>query len=150
ELRRQVGDADWGFVAGMLRDYFTAGGTWDEAFCKVAEKKLGPVIWDQLKTFPHAASPDHLVKRLPTDAQAVVRELARRHTPLRRYIFRNTRELLRVYREKGLLKENIPHRDPRPVWVELRDGDEWPLYQRIEEYIRHHYQKYEAERKGLG
>ena len=28
--------------------------------------------------------------------------------------------------------------------------EEWSLYQRIEEYIRDHYQKYEAERKGLG
>ena len=28
--------------------------------------------------------------------------------------------------------------------------EEWKLYQRIEEYIRNHYQKYEAERKGLG
>ena len=78
-----------------------------------------------------------------------MRELARRHTPLRRYVFRNTRELLRVYRQKGLLKENIPYRDPRRVWIELRP-DEWALYQRIEQYIRDHYQKYEAERKGLG
>src|SRR5262249_13116415 len=37
----------------------------------------------------------------------------------------------------------------RQVWIDLRD-DEWELYQRIEQYIRHHYQKYEAERKGLG
>ena len=28
--------------------------------------------------------------------------------------------------------------------------DEGELYHRIEEYIRDHYQKYEAERKGLG
>src|SRR5262249_44403735 len=46
-------------------------------------------------------------------------------------------------------KENIPYRDPRQVWIDLRP-DEWELYQRIEQYIRHHYQKYEAERKGLG
>jgi superfamily II DNA or RNA helicase len=150
ELRRPVGDADWGYVAGILRDYFNAGGTWDEAFCGVAEQKLGPVVWDQVRAFTSAASPDLLVKRLPAEAQAVVRELARRHTPLRRYVFRNTRELLREYRRKGLLKENVPHRDPRPVWIGLRDDDEWPLYLRIEQYIRHHYQKYEAERKGLG
>ncbi len=149
ELRRPLGDADWGFIAGMLRDYFTAGGTWDASFCQVAEQKVGPALWDQVKGLPDASNPELLVRRLPADAQAVARELARRHTPLRRYIFRNTRELLRVYREKGLLKENIPYRDPRPVWIDLLP-DEWELYQRIEEYIRHHYQKYEAERKGLG
>jgi superfamily II DNA or RNA helicase len=149
ELRRPVGEADWGFVAGMLRDYFAAGGTWDELFCQVAGQKLGPATWDQVKTLPHAGNPDLVVRRLPADAQAVVRELARRHTPLRRFLFRNTRELLRVYHQKGLLKENIPHRDPRQVWIDLRP-DEWELYQRIEQYIRHHYQRYEAERKGLG
>jgi superfamily II DNA or RNA helicase len=149
ELRRPVGEADWGFVAGMLRDNFAAGGAWDEVFCRVAEEKLGPATWDQVKTLPDAGSPELLVRRLPAPAQAVVRELARRHTPLRRFLFRNTRELLRAYHENGLLKENIPHRDPRPVWIDLAP-DEWDLYQRIEQYIRHHYQRYEAERKGLG
>jgi superfamily II DNA or RNA helicase len=149
ELRRPVREADWGFVAGMLRDYFAAGGTWDEPFCRVAEQKLGPAVWDQVKTLPDANNPEWAVRRLPPEAQAVVRELARRHTPLRRYVFRNTRDLLRVYRQKGLLKENVPYRDPRPVWIDLQ-RDEWELYQRIEQYIRHHYQKYEAERKGLG
>ncbi len=149
ELRRPVGEADWGFVAGMLHDYFAAGGSWDESFCRVAEQKLGPATWDQVKALPDAGSPEGMVRRLPGEAQIVVRELARRHTPLRRYLFRNTRELLRVYRQKGLLKDNIPYRDPRQVWIDLRP-EEWDLYQRIEQYIRHHYQKYEAERKGLG
>jgi superfamily II DNA or RNA helicase len=149
ELRRPIGEIDWTFVAPMLRDYFTAGGTWDESFCRVAEEKLGPAVWDQVKALPSAANPETVLRRLPAQAHAVVLELARRHTPLRRYLFRNTRELLRVYRDKGLLKENIPYRDPRQVWIDMRP-DEWDLYRRIEEYIRHHYQKYEAERKGLG
>ena len=56
---------------------------------------------------------------------------------------------MRVYHEKGLLKENVPYRDPKPEWIEMR-SDEKSLYDQIEEYIRDHYQKYEAERKGLG
>ena len=75
--------------------------------------------------------------------------MARAHTPLQRYVFRNTRRLLRLYHEKGLLKENVPYRDPKPEWIEMRT-DEKTLYDQIEEYIRNHYQKYEAERKGLG
>ena len=75
--------------------------------------------------------------------------MARKHTPLQRYVFRNTRRLLRVYHEKGLLKENVPYRDPKPEWIEMR-SEEKSLYDQIEEYIRDHYQKYEAERKGLG
>ena len=49
ELRRPVAEADWGFLAAMLRDYFAAGGGWDELFCRVAEQKLGPAVWDQIK-----------------------------------------------------------------------------------------------------
>jgi superfamily II DNA or RNA helicase len=149
ELRRPVAEADWGFLTAMLRDYFEAGGDWDESFSRIAEQKLGPAVWAQVKGLPTAANPEYAVRRLPAQGQAAAREMARRHTPLRRYVFRNTRELMRVYRQKGLLKENIPYRDPRSVWIELRP-DEWLLYQRIEQYIREHYQKYEAERKGLG
>src|SRR5208283_1241214 len=61
----------------------------------------------------------------------------------------STRRLLRIYHEKGLLKENVPYRDPKPEWIEMR-SEEKTLYDQIEEYIRDHYQKYEAERKGLG
>jgi hypothetical protein len=149
ELRRPVGEIDWAFVTGMLRDYFASGGGWDESFCRVAEQKLGPVLWDQLRSLPSASNPEVVVRRLSGEAKAAALELARRHTPLRRYVYRNTRDLLRVYREKGLLTENVPHRDPRQAWIEMRP-DEWSLYLRIEQYIRDHYQKYEAERKGLG
>jgi superfamily II DNA or RNA helicase len=149
ELRQPVEDTDWPFVLGMLADFFAAGGQWDPSFCKVAEQRLGPAVWEQLRNLPHRGNPEAVIRRLPAAAQAFLKEMARRHTPLRRYIFRNTRNLLRVYREKGLLQENIPDRDPRPVWIDMRP-EEWEVYQRIEQYIRHHYQKYEAERKGLG
>ncbi len=47
------------------------------------------------------------------------------------------------------LWEEIPYRDPKPEWIEMKpEGAE--LYHRIEEYIRDHYRKYEAERRGLG
>ena len=71
------------------------------------------------------------------------------HTPLRRHIFRNTRPLLREYHRLGLLTDNIPYRDPRPEWIPMKPEEE-ALYHRIEEYITDHYQKYEAERRGLG
>ncbi|MBY0527368.1 MAG: DEAD/DEAH box helicase family protein [Gemmataceae bacterium] len=149
ELRQPVEDADWKFVLGMLADFFAAGGKWDPSFCKVAEQRLGPVVWEQLRNLPNSGNPEAVIRRLPANAQAFLKEMAKRHTPIRRYIFRNTRNLLRVYCEKGLLKENIPHRDPKPVWIDMQH-EESELYDRIEEYIRHHYQKYEAERKGLG
>jgi len=149
ELRLPVEDVDWPFVLGMLADFFAAGGKWESTFSMVAEERLGPVVWEQLRNLPTSGNPETIIRRLPAAGQAILKEMAKRHTPIRRYIFRNTRNLLRLYREKGLLKENIPHRDPKPAWIEMRP-EESELYRRIEEYIRHHYQKYEAERKGLG
>ncbi len=149
ELRQPFEDIDWTFVLNMLDDYFTTGGHWDDAFCRVAEGRVGAVAWDQIRALPRSRNADSVIRQLDGKAQGVLRQFAGRHTPLRRHVFRNTRTLLRKYREQGLLKENIPERRPKPEWIEMTD-EEWKLYERIEEYIRDHYQKYEAERRGLG
>ena len=149
ELRRPFEDIDWPFILGMLDDHFTTGGQWDEAFCRVAEGRVGPVAWDQIRRLPSSRNAESVIRQLDGAAQGALRQLAGRHTPLRRHIFRNTRPLLRKYREQGLLKENIPERRPKPEWIPMTDEED-TLYRRIEEYIRDHYQKYEAERRGLG
>ncbi len=149
ELRQPFEDIDWPFVLGMLDDYFATGGQWDEQFCRVAEGRVGSVAWDQLRRLPRSRNAEAVIRQLDGQAQGVLRQLAVRHTPLRRHVFRNTRPLLREYRKQGLLKENVPDREPRPEWIEMKP-EEWKLYERIEEYIRDHYQKYEAERRGLG
>lgn len=149
ELRLPVEDIDWPFILAMLEDHFTTGGQWDEAFCRVAEGRVGPVAWNEIRRLPSSRNAESVIRQLNGKAQGVLRQLAGRHTPLRQHVFRNTRGLLRKYRELGLLKENIPDRRPKPEWIEMTD-EEWDLYERIEEYIRDFYQKYEAERKGLG
>jgi hypothetical protein len=149
ELSRPFEDIDWPFVLSMLADYFGTGGEWDEQFCRVAEERLGPVTWHQLRRLHQSSNAEAVIRQLDIKAQGVLREMVTRHTPLRRHIFRNTRPLLREYHRRGLLKDRIPFRDPKPEWIEMKP-DEWELYERIEEYIRDHYQKYEAERKGLG
>ncbi|MCP4655039.1 MAG: SWF/SNF helicase family protein, partial [bacterium] len=67
----------------------------------------------------------------------------------RTFAWRNTRALLRTYRMQGLLDANVPERRPQNVWIALRD-DERALYERVEEYISDFYERYEAERRGLG
>lgn len=149
ELRQPFEDVDWPFVLSMLDDHFATGGAWDEQFCRVAEQRLGPVTWDQLRRLHTTSNADSVIRQLTPVPQAMLRDLATRHTPLRRHVFRNTRTLLREYHKRGLLKDKIPHRDPKPEWIEMKPEED-KLYHRIEEYIRDHYQKYEAERKGLG
>jgi SNF2 family DNA or RNA helicase len=149
QFRLPFAEMDWVFLLAMLRDFFATGGQWNERFCEDAERSLGPVVWDQIKNLPWSSNPEPTIKGLDPSGRKTLVALARAHTPLQRFVFRNTRRLLRLYHEKGLLKEIVPHRDPKPEWIEMRT-EEKSLYNQIEEYIRDHYQKYEAERKGLG
>lgn len=107
------------------------------------------MTWDQVRRLHESSNAESVIRQLDGKAQGCLRDLAARHTPIRRHIFRNTRTLLREYHKRGLLKDKIPYRDPRPEWIEMKP-EEAELYHRIEEYIRDHYQKYEAERRGLG
>jgi superfamily II DNA or RNA helicase len=149
ELRRPFDDADWDFVFDMVRDFLETGGELDPVFVQQAEAKLGLVRWQQLKMLVSGQDGSARLKGLSSQERALVIELVRRHTPLRRYLFRSTRRLLREYVRRGILRATVPRRDPTPVWIAMRD-DEQGLYDRIEEYITRFYRKYEAERKGLG
>ncbi len=149
ELRRPFADRDWDFLLGMLRDHLDAGGSLEPDFCEVAEHELGAVDWGVVRELPRSAKRKAAISRLTSLGRNVLEEMLRRHTPLQALLWRNTRSLLRKYREKGLLDANVPVREPRPRWVRMKD-DEQALYDRIEEYISDFYQKYEAERRGLG
>ncbi|NLE61803.1 MAG: DEAD/DEAH box helicase family protein [Planctomycetes bacterium] len=149
KARDSFQNADWPFVLGMLDDYLGTGGSVDDNFGRVAESRVGFVEWDQVKSLPTSGNQAGVLRQLSPTGQMVLIEMARRHTPIRRFIHRNTRSLLREYRSRGMLKENVPERDPRSEFIPMKP-DEDNLYRRIEEYIREFYQKYEAERRGLG
>ncbi len=150
EMRKPFGQADWEFVFDMVDDYLAAGGALDPVFREQVAADIGPVKWATLEELPRRhGERDALLKLLGPKARPHVIEMARRHTPLSRAIYRNTRDLLRKYREKGILKESVPARQPKIERVPLRP-DEESLYNRIEEYITQFYQKYENERRGLG
>jgi len=149
ELMKPFGEVDWDFVYEMVGDYLEQGGRLDPEFAEKACHALGVVDWDRLRRLPDDPCPSRTVRSLPENAKPYIVEMARRHTPLRGAMFRNTRDLLREYVRRGLLKENVPTRDPRLVWIPMRP-EEMRLYLRIEEYITNFYRKYEAERKGLG
>ena len=150
EMRKPFGQADWDFVFDMVGDYLEAGGELDPVFREQVAADIGPVKWATLEELPRRhGERTALLKQLGPKARPHVIEMARRHTPLSRAIYRNTRDLLRKYREKGILRESVPTRRPEIVRVPMRP-DEEALYDRIEEYITQFYQKYENERRGLG
>jgi superfamily II DNA or RNA helicase len=146
QLRRPFGERDWRFLHAMLADDLEAGGELDPLLRRTAERRLGGERWQAIDEWVtrggDAAGFD--------DAQEKVLDaLLRRHTPLKRFAWRGTRELLRVYRRRGLLAAAVPERRPRNVWIALT-GEERRLYRRIERYVSEFYQRYEAERQGLG
>jgi superfamily II DNA or RNA helicase len=149
QLRLPFEEVDWDFVFDMVGDFLQTGGELDAAFANEAQDRLGLVDWHQLKELPFATRRKSRLASLAPLARAMAVEMARRHTPLRRFLFRSTRRLLREYREKGLLQANVPTRQPHLEWIPMR-SEEDTLYRRIEEYISGFYQKYEGERKGLG
>ena len=150
ELRKPFVDTDWEFVFDLLNDHLQAGGELDANFAAQMEAELGPVKWAMLKALPdQSGQRQATIRALGAPARSGIKEMARLHTPLRRFIYRNTRALLREYVKKGILRENVPTRRPRIVRIPMRE-EEFALYQRIEDYISNFYAKYEAERRGLG
>lgn len=152
ELRDTVehfDEADWRFILAMMKDFLDAGGSLDPEFERQAEERLGPVGWKQIQGLPSSQRWEAVLRRASTDERAVLVEMAKRHTPLRKFMFRNTRRLLREYQRTGILKERIPYREPKLVWIELTRPEQ-DIYDRIDEYISDFYQRYEAERRGLG
>ncbi len=150
ELRRPLDEAEWSFVFRLSRSELAMrGGQVDPQLEATALRELGAVDWQRVQALIDDKVPHRSLQRLSPKARSIAVGMVKQHTPLRRLVFRNTRQLMREYARRGLLQDNVPVRDPRLVWIPMRD-EERALYERIEEYITHFYRKYEGEHKGLG
>lgn len=150
ELRKPFDKTDWELVFDLVKDFLAAGNSIDQNFRAQVIKELGPVKWSVLEELPERRGERaQLLKHLGISAQPFVKEFVRRHTPLNHYIFRNTRDLLREYQKRGILLAQVPVRRPHLERIPLRP-EEQELYDRIDEYTSHFYQKYENERRGMG
>jgi ERCC4-related helicase len=89
---------------------------------------------------------------LPQQAEGMTPYLARQ-TPLAVHMFRHTRQTLRVYRERGLLKAGLADRQPEDIPVAFQSTAEETLYRRIDELCSQFYRLAEVEpdeRSGVG
>ncbi len=149
ELLEPIDQTDWSTVFRMVRqERDLRGGELDPRIVEIGQE-LGPVDWERVCKLVDDPRPASTMKKLSPAAQGVAVTLAKEHTPLKRLVFRNTRDLLREYVRHGMLEESVPDRDPQPEWIKMQP-EERALYDRIEEYITQFYRKYEEERKGLG
>jgi hypothetical protein len=141
---------DWRFVASMARDELQYGGPVAAAVAAPLESQLGWAKWHQFQQLPLSPDPRTPIHAIRDQAdRASLLRMFHHLTPLRRRMYRHTRNLLRAYRDAGLLPGNLADREPDPRWVTM-EKEERVLYDRVEEYISDFYKKYEGERKGLG
>ena len=135
---------DWGLLSSMLEDYFSdADATRDVELERQVEEALGftgafPVT--ELAGRP--PSPD-LKATFPSPTSAWMDKWLRRHTPMRDRTFRSTRDTMREYQAAGIIGEDvlIPRRHVRDEFIALAPNER-ALYERIERYIRRHYNAY--------
>lgn len=159
ELRRPFGDTEWGFAFDLVADYLENRGRNDSSdedwqidphFYETMRRNIGTPHANAIRDLPRQQGQRRaIVRGLPEAAHPYIREMARRHTPLQHYVFRNTRDLLRQYVTKGLLKARVPRREPTIRRIDFL-AEEAELYGRITEYISDFYARYESERRGLG
>ncbi|NCO73762.1 MAG: DEAD/DEAH box helicase family protein [Cyanobacteria bacterium] len=73
------------------------------------------------------------------------------NTPLKDLMFRHTRETLREYYRRGILKYPIPNRLVFDNAIILNPINEIPLYQAVSDYVRHFYNLAQQQNRfGLG
>jgi len=148
ELKAFPGGCDAEFLREMLKDYLENGGTLDEVIVEKAEKAIGVERWGRLLRGWRGKAQLPPLDSLNDEEISHCAQFLARHTPLRDYMFRNTREMLKKYREKGLLHQNIPERETEDRFVELAE-DEQELYERIEDYLQEWRRREEDRRYGF-
>ena len=91
--------------------------------------------------------------QFPNETSDWMDKWLRRHTPMRDRVFRNTRKTMREYQAAGIIPDSvvIPHRHVDDEFIPLAPNERH-LYERIEEYIRRHYNAYKNDQgnKALG
>lgn len=144
----------WTLICGMLEDYFSD--SLAERDYELEQQVNDALGWADALTVTGMAdnppSPD-LRAQFPNATSEWMDRWARRHTPIRDRIFRNTRKTMRAYQAAGIIPASIviPYRHVTDEFIPLAPNER-KLYERIEEYIRRHYNAYKSDKatKALG
>ncbi|AWK76115.1 hypothetical protein CBI38_31820 (plasmid) [Rhodococcus oxybenzonivorans] len=131
----------------MLADYFAdPNAERDQHLEDQVNAALGLVsAW--AVTELHANPPSAEARsQMPNEASEWMEKWLRRHNPMRDRVFRNTRTTLREYQAAGIIGDDvvIPTRHVNDAFIQLAPGER-KLYDRIEEYIRRHYNSYKKD-----
>lgn len=138
---------NWKLLCAMLSDYFAdPAAERDARLESQIDEALGFVdsyVVTALSENPPSAEAR---SQMPNEMSEWMDRWLRRHTPMRDRVFRNTRSTLREYQNAGIIADEviIPRRHVVDVFIDLAPAER-RLYERIEEYIRRHYNAYKSD-----
>jgi SNF2 family DNA or RNA helicase len=138
----------WGVLQHMLADYFSDKASLVESTLeRLMSTELGLVGSRAITKFHQQGMSTEMAAGLSTVQVDYLDRWLRQHTPMRDRVYRNTRQTMRDYQAAGILSLDvvIPHRHVHDEFIEL-SGWERKLYDRIEDYIRRHYNAYLADK----
>jgi superfamily II DNA or RNA helicase len=147
QLRRAASERNWLTLSQMLGDYFSdPKAERDTALEQEIRDDLGFVNSYKIIGLDKTPLAPETANNLPPATVTWADKWLRRHTPMRDRVFRNTRQTLRAYQAAGILSPDviIPVRHVRDEFIKLAPAER-KLYERIEEYIRRHYNTYKAD-----
>ncbi|MBE9221377.1 DEAD/DEAH box helicase family protein [Cyanobacterium stanieri LEGE 03274] len=151
-LSQPVNELRLNFWQSLAVNYFQQGGK----SCNILEQYLlqkNRLVFYRLKdTWQKGRAIAHPRKLCKDDAFIEAsRQFLTVNTPLKDLMFRHTRETLREYYRRGILRQSIPTRLVFDNAIALNHTNEIPLYQAVSDYVRHFYNLAQQEnRKGLG
>lgn len=137
----------WDLLCAMLEDYFSDPlAERDTDLEQQIDDALGWVGGYAVTALAGNPPSADLKAKFPNETSEWMDKWLRRHTPMRDRVFRNTRTTMRAYQAAGVIPEDvvIPYRHVNDDFIPL-EPNERRLYERIEEYIRRHYNAYMAE-----
>jgi ERCC4-related helicase len=126
--------AELEFLASMFQDVESAFGPVDEQLVEKIVPEATPLTRQRVLKALRDRQSGIPLRRLDTPARRAALEILRRFSPIRYRMSRHTRELLRLYHQKGLLETPIATRDVRDIAVEMTPTER-ELYDSVEEYI---------------
>lgn len=134
------------FLAEMFRDVESAFGPVDEDTMAKVLPQIGKLGRERILKALREPGSGIPLKRLSSSDRQGALEILRRFSPVRHRMSRNTRGLLRLYHQRGLLKTPIATRDVRDIPVELTPSER-NLYDAVEDYISNVYNQVASAKK---
>ncbi len=140
----------WKLLCDMLRDYFSdPQADRDLDLEREVDEALGFAGSYAVTGLAENEPSADLRAQFPNETSAWMDKWLRRHTPMRDRVFRNTRSTMRAYQAAGIIPDSviIPHRHVDDAFISLAPTER-RLYDRIEQYIRRHYNAYLSNQGG--